>query len=131
MTTQSNWNRALGGDRVKSDRLRLLIGTIERQAEGFDMKFYANSCGTPGCIAGHAAHLAGVDLDTCSGATVHNNARAWLGLSEEQAGALFKPIGVEANYCAREEHYNFVTKRHALAVLRHFAATGKVDWEKR
>ena len=126
--TQSNWGRALGGRKAgKQDRFQQLIEAIG-QSKTFDMSVYSHTGDTSGCIAGHAAALAGADLANYSHLNLHDTARAWLGLSEEQANTLFAPVEVEADCAARETDHNFVTKRHALAVLRHLADTGNVDW---
>ena len=80
-------------------------------------------CGTPACIAGHAAYLSGMSIYPGAGMF---EAKAWLRLSSFQADCLFDsmpfgPFGTEPDISAP-------TPQDAAATLRHLAETGEVDW---
>lgn len=76
-----------------------------------------HNCGTIGCIAGWAASVAKGSIidDDASG----DKAGKFLGLSGFQRMELFVPSGWLDNN---------VTSSKAVAVLRHLAETGEVDW---
>lgn len=128
------------------ERINLLADTIEQHRIpdlGFNMSSFANwaqsanddrsghSCGTTACIGGHAVALATREslesLIAADGITkgrhLHDEARDWLEISDDQAHQLFysSPCGVS---------FSDVTPQQAVNTLRHLALTGYVDWEK-
>jgi hypothetical protein len=78
-----------------------------------------HACGTVACIAGHAEILARPNATYHSGA--RHIATAWLGLTNDQAFALFAPVSSEVNY-------GKVTASIAADVCQHLLDTGEVDW---
>ena len=78
-------------------------------------------CGTPSCIAGHAAFLSGL-----WGYTPFpiEEARYWLGLSSNTARPLFAPFPfVEGGLEYKP------SPQDAAWTLRHLAETGEVRWQ--
>ena len=102
--------------------LRKLIQTIE-QSESFDMQYYFHSCGTPACIAGHAAmHARLIAKPRWFSAT--EDACAWLDLTDDVADDLFLPLLHELGL-----KFSDITKEQAVACLKHLELTGNVVWE--
>lgn len=95
-----------------------------------------DSCGTTACIAGWAVAvksrfkepekkinvLEGLATDGWSTSPVMLEAKRYLGLNERQADQLFAADGFDVLLSA-------VTPQRAVAVLRHLAKTGVVDWK--
>lgn len=120
---------------MNKERILQLADAIEREGAraepdlGFNMNYlwasYSNDfakrpCGTVGCIAGHALHLAGINGD-------FTTAAEWLGLSyiENEERELFFPGDVSGINIFR---WDEITPAHAAAVLRRLVETGKVEW---
>ncbi len=80
------------------------------------------SCGTCGCIAGHA--LAALAPDDAVPASPGFAAAQLLQLSTEQRYDLFEPDPGTGLSIARSD----VSRDQAVAVLDHLIATGEVDW---
>lgn len=74
-------------------------------------------CGTVGCIAGWAHQTFG---DGNYGVNICRAAEEHLDLNEHDAGELFIP--------ATDNSLDDIVPSQAAKVLRHLAATGKVDW---
>lgn len=100
---------------------------------GFTMQSYLHSCGTPACIAGWAyaasrgsdgsEDLRPEDRDQWSDSrTVAGEAQRFLGLDYTTSEQLF--LGFEAPVDLVR-----IKPEAAVAVLRHLAETGEVDWE--
>lgn len=85
----------------------------------FDMK---NWCGTTCCIAGWTNILIPDDETAAEGEHDLFSAKRKLGLTREQALALFSP--------ALNIRYSEVTPQQAAEVLLRLADTGRVDWGK-
>lgn len=107
------------------ERILQLADVIEAQPHtdqqadsGFNMNFFAHTCGTPSCIAGWAVHLAR------PGTYPENEelAQEWLELNNQQARQLFWGEGTKRAFLPD------ITPAHAAFALRHFAETGTVDW---
>ena len=107
--------------------------------EVFDMSTYSHEdCGTAACIAGHECSRIGEFNAVMSGylGTCYSVARTSLGLSVYCAAALFTPRpGAQArrplslfNCLAGPGNVGHITRKHAIACLRHLAHTGAVDW---
>lgn len=80
-------------------------------------------CSTVACIAGWAYSISHPrrNIRSLAGTTtISEGAAHWLGLDDDTAMDLFVPT----------EIYDFatITPAHAVAVLRHLAETGEVDW---
>lgn len=78
-----------------------------------------HDCGTTCCIAGWAAGTGG------DGWQIEARARERLGLTISEANRLFFAEDAEGNISTDLEK---VEPAHAVAVLRHLAETGVVDW---
>lgn len=138
---------------MNTERLSAVADAIERGSPatsnlGFNMRDFAAhvdaqhkdytgrapTCGTVACIAGWAASLAAQSPVTpqnrySSGATgIFNTARNYLGLTEEEADSLFYVI--EMGGYADDAILTQITSAQAVAVLRHAAATGTIDWAR-
>ena len=107
--------------------------------ELFDMSTYNHDdCGTAACIAGHECSRIG-KLNVVLGGALggcYSEARTSLGLSVYCATALFTPRpGEQAgrplslfNCLVGPGNVGYITRKHAIACLRHLAHTGSVDW---
>ena len=111
----------------KANVLKLAEYIEGLEPEQYDQRHVAHPhgslCGTPACIAGHAAWLVG---NWCRWGSRTFSARVWLDLSSFQADCLFDsmpfgPFGTEPDISAP-------TPQDAAATLRHLAETGEVDW---
>lgn len=105
-------------------RLLELAETVER-SETFDLSVTFHPCGTPGCIAGHANALRFGDM---APAALPTHVIAWLSLSYDEYDELCNPANDHADHRAWPGEPGWVTPARAGAVLRHFAATGEIDW---
>ena len=90
----------------------------------FTMSDVAYPCGSPACIMGHAKDMLGV-LARASDELLAKD----LGISVLQATELSAPDHEYADYGLVAGDFGFITKDHAVAVLRYLAATGEVDWK--
>lgn len=93
--------------------------------KAFNLCRWRWDCDTPACIAGHTIALfydvEKIDGDYCW-SEIREMARDALGISEEQAHALFSP----RLYRTCSEN---VGPRHAADTVRNFADSGQVIWE--
>lgn len=104
------------------------MGEVVCEADGFNPDFSGAGCGTVACIAGWAIALeSGAEdgdqalntyMDTGAGIA---SAADWLGLPFSKSDRLFFARGADASL-------RDIKPEQAVAVLRHLAATGKVDW---
>lgn len=122
---------------MNEERLKALATRLrETQEANFNLGCWLveRHCGTVACIAGHAALLAGgvledgdnglvvmTQLEERAGVkmTVHDAATEWLGLTSQQADALFIP------------HYDScmeASPAQAASVVEELIATGLVRW---
>ena len=114
------------------ENVNATIAAIAAAPEGqFDMGRLFHGCGTPACIAGYAAALA-MDEDPQiedENWDIESAASAFLGIDEYQESQLFFPhiLGI-ARIAAMPGDRDFVTRDHALAVLRNFAETDVINW---
>ena len=94
--------------------------------DAFNMQTYAFSCGTPACIAGHAAAMSGLPMGGAMRGRptieIYRAAQEWLGLNDWQAKVLFLLTGEAI-------HLHQVDAAWATRCLRHLAATGTTEWE--
>ena len=97
--------------------LRLAAHMNNLKPEEYDQTSEEHSCGTPACIAGHAAYLAG----QWGYGAPQPFAKEWLDLSWRSAYDLFDPIPYGAANLTP-------TPQDAARTLRYLAETGKVDW---
>jgi hypothetical protein len=99
-----------------------------RKRVGFNMKhgivsghvndFANNPCGTAVCIAG--ALIVFNSILVPRGQTIVGRFRTLLGLTEQEAFQLFTPLSVH--------DWSTLTPKIAADTIRHFIATGVVDW---
>lgn len=83
---------------------------------------YGAGCGTVACIAGWAeAVRLGTGVFVNDGLTDERSAD-YLELTSEQSGPLFFGYGMSWS------EFTAITPKQAVAVLRHLAETGEVDW---
>lgn len=100
------------------------------QAEHFNMFFWVKP-GTgecPSCMGGHAADMTGANLGRLEWTDIRDLARDWLGFDREQASLAFTPPWVRESGGAPSPDHMPEHVRRAVALLRHYAATGVVTW---
>ena len=110
---------------VEQLRCLELARIIREGLEGvrFNMQTFRNSCGTAGCIGGHAVAIYAPEIwATGSGCDVKAPAKELLGLTIGQAEELFFVSGMQW------EDMKDITPAMAAATLENFALTGKVEW---
>ena len=109
---------------MKVNNIKEVRDEIASKPENYNQTVVYNACGTPACIAGHAAHLA-----TPPGGYQNINcwdfAKDFLGLTGEQATDLF------SSFPYPRQHDAPATVDEALAVLDNLIETGKVRWPPR
>ena len=89
----------------------------------FSMNFHSYSCGYPACIAGHLEVMQGRKYGTSL------DVARDLGISVRQADELSCPAYSHASFSHIRGQRGFITKDHAVAVLRNLRDTGEVDWQ--
>ena len=94
----------------------------------FTMCRSSYECGAPACIMGHVAAMDQETLGFVAAESTYDVSRA-LGITPEQSHELCVPGHGHANYLRHQEEPGWITKAHAVAVLRHLANTGRVEWE--
>ena len=85
----------------------------------YSQREWVFGCGSPACIAGHAAAMLGTGIVTNSNAD--RMAMEFLGIDWHEAHDLFDSM-------PNTYFENDPSPKDAACVLRHLAATGKVDW---
>ena len=93
----------------------------------FTMLQASYSCGSPACILGHA-HGMLHKTTTSIAKYYYRTFAADLGIHADKALELYAPINEFASFLAGPSNPRWITKAHAVAVLRHLADTGEVDW---
>ena len=107
---------------MNRDNIYKLIDELAA-SENYHQNKHTHDCGSPACIAGHAAHLSGIEgLDWLSGSEIETAARHWMGIDNYTGEKMFD--GMPLGYAAE------VTKRDAIGMLVNFALTGDVKWVK-
>ena len=115
------------------DNIRTTIESLKASTT-YDQRAYINPsyiCGTPGCIAGHAAIDAGYTFKPGRYCCYHNgNARPVAAVAAEWFGII--PDSTETNlmFCGTPFEYGIgsIPKEFAIAMLENFIETGKVNW---
>ena len=122
---------------MNKERIRKLADVIERQPDansvwgtGFCMRMVFHDCGSPSCIAGWAHALFDDSVDDAFHFRVLY-AEDLLDIPDDQGRLLFEPNNEHAYFGAVYGEIGHVSAKHAAAVLRHLAKTGKVDWSVR
>ena len=116
------------------NRERILQVADDVETSGsFQMDVYQHSCGTAGCIAGHACARAvseGVDGGPDSVALVAVNYFE-IPKADTARRSLFMPRMHRDGFhlYSEPDMTGYITREHAAACLRHFARTGVVDWK--
>ena len=106
------------------ERLRKLRDVIA-ESKTYDQSDYFHGCGTPACLAGHAAVLAhGTKryLSKCGrvmATLAHYDAKAWLDLTSDQSMAMFSATPMDDLLTEKDD---------ALAMLDRAIETGEVRW---
>ena len=102
---------------------------------GFDMRAFVTTskrggsyCTAPACICGWA--VATFDPGHFSGAVGHVTGAQVLGLTKEQSLKLFSPTEPRSNYLSKLGDRDHIKPKQAAAVLRHFALTGNIKWDR-
>lgn len=103
------------------------------QAEHFNMFYWVRpghfEC--PSCMGGHAVDMMGGRLANIEWTEIREMAGGFLGFDREQASLAFTPPWVrECGAGPSPEHMPDHAAR-AVALLRHYAATGVVTWNAR
>ena len=103
--------------------------------DAFTMEVISYDCGSPASIVGWANHLSGIEpgpRDTDN--PFHNPhvevMQTWLGITNAQAGELWKPIYNHLNTEAGvgNDDDGYISPKMAADVLRRLAETGEVRW---
>lgn len=104
---------------IKVARILALADMIEH-SDHFDMRKWPEDldCKTPCCIGGHCQLMFGERQGRRNDMEVGEV----LGLNREQTALLFFPELRDG------PRYETINKEYAVRVLRHLAATGKIDW---
>ena len=91
--------------------------------EKYDQGMLWQPCGSPSCIAGHAAFLCGFSgrTDATGETATCHFVEKWLGLGTPEACALFDPSPGDPDDWSP-------TPQDAALTLRHLAETGSVVW---
>ena len=111
----------LWGESMNRKNLLALADFIE-ESETYDQRKFISTYGTPGCIAGHACALFGIDPENLS---VVDALCGVLGLNPSQRHALFRAF---PEYEVQKERPD---RHDAAATLRHAANTGRIQWKVR
>ena len=92
--------------------------------DGYCQGSWTHECGTPACVAGHAAALSrGREwVKGSAPGPISREAARWLELEEEEAAVLFRAIPFRWRSAP--------TARDAAATVRHMAETGQVEWRR-
>ena len=114
------------------ENCQLLLDTLRSLPEigdndnGFDMRNYKHTCGTPSCMAGFATWLkqGQPDYITTSAWDIAAEASDWLGIPEEEALQLFIPYD-EDDLDGLDDD---ITPQEAAEVLQNYLDGGVVDW---
>lgn len=124
---------------MRKDRIRKLADVVEKcemrnncsasdsNENYFNMAITHFDCGAPACIAGWAEHLFGSE----DYPSMDSLAKDLLGLDRAKSQVLFAPSQPGAYFLAGSDSDSYITAKHAAAVLRNLADTGRVDWNVR
>ena len=93
----------------------------------FTMEDTYYQCGAPACMVGHLLEMEGLDKSTNFLVTMRQ-AQHVLGLTNQQASGLFKPLLQHAHYGACSGQIGHIPARRAVEVLRLLVKTGEVNW---
>ena len=114
---------------MKVDNIRKTIESL-KASNTYDQDKYYHNCGTPACIAGHAAidsnssfkYLVTGDVNTDE---LVDTACEWFGI---------KPLSYEESELFGRVYLpddSSPTKEDAVTMLENWIETGKIDWDKR
>lgn len=126
MITNSLFALAVRAIPPGAPRLHFLADFIETANEPFSMTNF-ESCGSPSCIMGWAAHFWGSDDSRHT--SDHEGFRAIFGITDRDLAIYEARLADEIAYARRGLlALSQISRRHAANMLRHFAKTGDVDW---
>ena len=97
------------------------------------MNSFVNDCGSPACIAGWTLALAtDEELSSVDDICRMSAAQLLLGLNSSNGRSLLAPNKQNEgwDYAAKPGQPHYITAHHAVATLRHLAATSEVDWHR-
>ena len=83
-----------------------------------DKNFGDHPCGTPACIMGHALQI-----------KRYHSLVDFLGVSKRQHKCIVCPSYDYANLDAKPGEEGYITKFHALRMLKKLLKTGEIDWK--
>ena len=113
---------------MNKENVQLLISTIEK-SKTFSMHaatwnyfredadFGIHPCGTAACILGHAHQISNLSIGN------------FLDIPDYQKDMIITPVEYCANFRSRPGEEGYITKGHALRMLKKFMETGEVDWK--
>ena len=125
--------------KLQTERINALADRIEQCEEvnmidhqphmglAFSMRYCVYPCGAPACILGHNHAMYSRTERDIIGYSFNLLAND-LGITKDQAFELCAPNNGFATFSALPGWPGWITKRHAVDVLRHLANTGEVDW---
>ena len=114
---------------MHKENLKRLITVIEK-SESFSMhsanwsgssneRAWGNHpCGTPACIQGLSRSLS------------KRAVSGFIGLPFSKETRITMPETEYANYMAKPGDKNYITKEHAIRMLKNLLTTGEIDWER-
>ena len=117
-----------GTERMNKENVQLLISTIEK-SKTFSMHaatwnyfrkdtdFGNHPCGSAACILGHAHQISRLSMGS------------FLGIPNEQKDMILTPVEDCANFRSKPGTEGYITKGHAIRMLRNLLKTGEVDWK--
>ena len=138
----------------RTQRIEAVRASIDLLRDLYGQENFTNPCGTPACVAGHAAACAGEEALLTQyaeawataaaagsdyehhptylrcdrlGTALREAAAAWLGLTEQQAGQMF----VALPRCATCDGDVHASAGDALRMLEQYASNGPVEWHHR
>ena len=113
---------------MNKENLKLLISFLQ-ESETFSMhtptwgectwdeEFGEHPCGTAACIMGHVHSINEQPMNI------------FLGISSRQVADITMPEEEYAHFMAKPGEEGYITKSHAVRMLKKLLETGKVDWK--
>ena len=89
---------------------------------------YLEGCGAPACIVGHFNHWKKEEYGDKRGFVSRKYFENFLGITEKQGREIFKPQSYYAHAGVFPHYQGYITKEHAIGMLKNLLRTGEVDW---
>ena len=125
---------------MNTDNIQALIETLESDHVDFDMDIYEHECGTPACIAGHAACMNPKydqvrdqgdwkyrDKETGVLVDAEIAASNFMQVPYSDCVTLFRTTGYWVNVHTDQERHEKITLDDAVQLLKNLLKTGEVD----